>query len=147
MKGLKMKQIIPAQNIEKSNAIFPITGDRCKNYCMIVTMELFGCSISQVVSETGLSDDEINEICNSEDYNYIKQSLINNIRELDKKTLNGKIIQEATDAFNRMVELSVDAKKEDVRLEANKDILDRAMISGTNLNEADELRITFVKRR
>ena len=147
MKGLRMKQIIPAQNVEKSNEIFPVTGDRCKNYCMIVAMELFGCSISQVANETGLSDNEINEICNREDYNYIKQSLINSIRQLDKNTLNGKIIQEATDAFNRMVELSVDAKKEDVRLEANKDILDRAMLSGTNLNEADELRITFVKRR
>lgn len=146
-KGFNMKQLIPSQKVESNNVSFPLEGDRCKNYCIVITMELFGCTIAQVSHETGLTVDEIQEICNSEDYHFIKQNLINSIRRLDQDTLSGRILQEASEAFNRMTELSRDAKKEDVKLEANKDILDRAMLTNTVNQQADELRITFVKRR
>lgn len=144
-----MRQIVPTQSIDKSSVRFPVTGERCKQYAMIVSMELFGCSLAQVSDETGLSGDEINAICDSEDYAYIKQVLINNIRKLDQATLTGKIVSAASEAFDRMVELSKDSdgKKDSVKFEANKDILDRALIANTAAQEADELRITLIKRR
>jgi len=141
-----MKQIIPAQDIEQNDVTFPLMGERCKNYSIILMMQLYGCSLAQVVQETGLTANEVNQICDSQDYMFLKQTLINNIRKLDQKTLTGKILREANDAFDRMTELSMNAKKEDVRLEANKDILDRAMLTGS-IDNSDELRITFVKRR
>ena len=92
---------------------------------------------------------EIDAICSSDDYGYIKQVLINNIRKLDQATLTGRIVSEASNAFERMVELSKDSdgKRDSVKFEANKDILDRALIANTAAAEADELRITFIKRR
>lgn len=144
-----MKQIVPAQSIDKNSVRFPVTGERCRQYAMIVSMELFGCSLAQVSDETGLSSEEVNAICDSEDYAYIKQTLINNIRKLDQATLTGKIVSAASEAFDRMVELSKasDGKKDIVKFEANKDILDRALIANTAAQEADELRITLIKRR
>ena len=144
-----MRQIVPTQAIERTSVRFPVTGERCKNYAMIASMELFGCSIAQVSDETGLTSEEIDAICNSDDYAYIKQVLINNIRKLDQATLTGRIVSEASSAFERMVELSKesDGKKDSVRFEANKDILDRALIANTAVSEADELRITLIKRR
>lgn len=144
-----MRQIVPTQSIDKSSVRFPVTGERCKQYAMIVSMELFGCSLAQVSDETGLSGEEVNAICDSEDYAYIKQVLINNIRKLDQATLTGKIVSAASEAFDRMVELSKDSdgKRDSVKFEANKDILDRALIANTATQEADELRITLIKRR
>ena len=143
-----MRQLVPTQSIEKASVRFPVTGDRCRNYAMICSMELFGCSLAQVADETGLTADEIDEICNSSDYAYIKQTMINNIRKLDQATLTGKIVSEASKAFDRMVELGESgSNKEMVKFNANKDILDRALIANTAAQEADELRITFVKRR
>ena len=43
-----------------------------------------------------------------------------------KEELKKKIVEEAPDAFNRLVELSKFARSEKVRLDANKDILNRA---------------------
>ena len=141
-----MRQIIPTQQID--NAVrFPLQGERCKNYAMILAMELFGSPISQVADETGLTNDEIDIICNSPDYAFIKDALINNIRRLDQHTLTGKVIQEADNAFNRMTELATNADREDVRFNANKDIMDRAMLAGVNTADCDELRITLVKRK
>lgn len=142
-----MKQLVPAEIVEVTGEVYPVSGQRCSEYSVVLAMELFGCSVAQVVQETGLSEEEVNEICSSQDYQYIKQSMINNIRKLDRQTLSGRIAMEASEAFDRMTELSRDAKKEDVRLEANKDILDRAMLTGLQNSKTDELRITFVKRR
>ena len=144
-----MRQIVPTQSIDRTSVRFPVSGDRCRQYAMIVSMELFGCSIAQVADETGLTSEEIDAICSSDDYGYIKQVLINNIRKLDQGTLTGRIVSEASNAFERMVELSKDSdgKRDSVKFEANKDILDRALIANTAASEADELRTTFIKRR
>lgn len=144
-----MRQIVPTQSIDRTSVRFPVSGDRCRQYAMIVSMELFGCSLAQVADETGLTSEEIDAICSSDDYGYIKQVLINNIRKLDQATLTGRIVSEASNAFERMVELSKDSdgKRDSVKFEANKDILDRALIANTAASEADELRITFIKRR
>ena len=144
-----MRQIVPTQSIDRTSVRFPVSGDRCRQYAMIVSMELFGCSVAQVADETGLTSEEIDAICSSDDYGYIKQVLINNIRKLDQATLTRRIVSEASNAFERMVELSKDSdgKRDSVKFEANKDILDRALIANTAASEADELRITFIKRR
>ena len=144
-----MRQIVPTQSIDRTSVRFPVSGDRCRQYAMIVSMELFGCSIAQVADETGLTSEEIDAICSSDDYGYIKQVLINNIRKLDQATLTGRIVSEDSNAFESMVELSKDSdgKRDSVKFEANKDILDRALIANTAASEADELRITFIKRR
>ena len=141
-----MRQIVPTQQID-STARFPLQGKRCKECAMILAMELFGSPISQVADETGLSNEEIDALCNSPDYAFIKDAIINNIRKLDIHTFTGKVIQEADNAFKRMTELAENADREDVRFNANKDLMDRAMLANVASNNADELRITLIKRR
>lgn len=142
-----MKQLVPSQSTSVSGEVFPIEGGRATQYSQILCMELFGCSLAQVSHEMSLSKEEIEDICNNEDYQYIKNVMMSNLRKLDQATLSGRIAKEASEAFERMTELSKEAKKEDVRLEANKDILDRALLTNSQVGECDELRITLVKRR
>lgn len=141
-----MRQVVPTQTID-SSVRFPLQGERCKEHAMILAMELFGSPISQVADETGLTNDEIDAICNSPDYAFIKDAVINNIRKLDQHTFTGKVIQEADNAFKRMTDLAENADREDVRFNANKDLMDRAMLANVAANDADELRITFIKRK
>lgn len=142
-----MRTIIPAQSIITDNAVFPLSGKDCGKYSTIVAMELYGCSIGEVARELECSVDEVMLICSSDDYNLIKRKIMDNLRKLDRQTLTGKIVQEANNAFDRMVELSESATREDVKMQANKDIMDRAFVANVAQTEADELRITFVKRR
>ena len=81
----------------------------------------------------------------TDEYADVKTAVIDNIRKLDQRTLSGKIMQQANDAFTRMVELSEGADREDVKYWANKDIMDRAMMTSAAA-QADELTITFKKR-
>lgn len=143
-----MRSIVPTQNPELANKEFPITGYQRERICSILTMEMFGCSLASVAKEMGTTADEIISITESPDYAYIKQSMIAYMRKMDAVTLAGRVNQEATEAFERMSDLASSAKREDVRFNANKDILDRAMLNNVAANgQADELRITFVKRR
>lgn len=141
-----MRQVIPTQQID-SAVRFPLQGERCKECAMILSMELFGSPISQVADETGLTNEEIDAICNSPDYAFIKDAVINNIRRLDQHTFTGKVIQEADNAFKRMTDLAENADREDVRFNANKDLMDRAMLANVASSDVDELRITLIKRK
>lgn len=111
-------------------------------------MELYGCELAEVAKELGMTPDEVLDITTSSDYAYVKSSMINSIRRMDSQTLAGRVNQEASEAFERMRDLADNAKREDVKFNANKDLLDRAMLNGlANSGQTDELRITIIKRR
>ena len=108
-------------------------------------MELFGASKAEVARQIDGSIEDVDALCQTDEYFDIKSSIIDNVRKLDQRTLSGRIIQEANNAFDRIVELSESADREDVRYNANKDIMDRAMMTSA-ANQADELTITIKKR-
>ena len=143
-----MKQIIPNQLIERGTSLFPVVGEDCNKLTTVVSMELFGCSLGEVSRQLGCSVDEVMDIIQTEDYAFVKRKMIESVRTFDRKSLDGRILQEADNAFERMKDLANDAQREDVKFNANKDLLDRALVSGvkSGMNGADELRITIVKR-
>lgn len=140
-----MKAIIPTQDIEQTGVQFPISGELASKICAVVTMELFGASKAEVARQIDGSIEDVDALCQTDEYFDIKSSIIDNVRKLDQRTLSGRIIQEANNAFDRIVELSESAYREDVRYNANKDIMDRAMMTSA-ANQADELTITIKKR-
>lgn len=140
-----MKQLIPTEQIQQTGIQFPVEGEDAQKICCLVTMELFGSSKSEVARAINGTVDDVDDLCLTPEYARIKQTIIDNVRELDRRNLSGQIMQEAKSAFNRMVELSNDAAREDVKFNANKDILDRAMLTSAAA-QSDELTIKFVKR-
>lgn len=143
-----MRSIVPTQKIELAQQTFPVTGKQREIICNVVAMELYGCELAEVAKELGMTPDEVLDITTSSDYAYVKSSMINSIRRMDSQTLAGRVNQEASEAFERMRDLADNAKREDVKFNANKDLLDRAMLNGiANSGQTDELRITIIKRR
>lgn len=140
-----MKAIIPTQEIVQTGVQFPLEGEHAASLCCLITMELFGASKAEVARQIGGTIDDVDAIMATDEYVDVKNSIIDNIRRLDQRTLSGRIMQEANNAFDRIVELSECADREDVRYNANKDIMDRAMMTSAAA-QADELTITFKKR-
>lgn len=140
-----MKAIVLTQEVVPTGAKFPVEGDLVGKLSTVVCMELFGSSKAEVARAIGGTIEDVDAIILTDEYVEVKNEVINNIRELDQKTLSGRIIREADNAFNRIVELSEYAEREDVRYNANKDIMDRAMMTSA-ASQADELTITFKKR-
>lgn len=140
-----MKAIVPTQEIVQTGVQFPIEGEHATAMCCVIAMELFGASKAEVARQIGGTIDDVDAICCTDEYVDIKNSIIDNVRKLDQRTLSGRIMQQANDAFDRMVELSEGADREDVKYWANKDIMDRAMMTSAAA-QADELTITFKKR-
>lgn len=140
-----MKALIPTQQIIQTGERFPVEGDIGTALCILVTMELFGSSKAEIARQINGSIEDVDSICQTDEYVDVKRTIIDNIRKMDQNTLAGRIMQEANDAFDRTVELSENAEREDVRYWANKDIMDRAMMTSA-ARQADELTITFRKR-
>lgn len=140
-----MKALVPTQEIVQTGVKFPLEGEHANALCCLVTMELFGASKAEVARQIGGSIEDVDAIMATDEYADVKTTVIDNIRKLDQRTLSGKIMQQANDAFTRMVELSEAADREDVKYWANKDIMDRAMMTSAAA-QADELTITFKKR-
>ena len=142
-----MRSIIPTQDIKATGELFPVHGDECKKLATAVSMELFGCSVAEVARELECTTDEVFALAESPDYARVKNAMILNVRKLDQNELQGRMLQEADNAFDRMKELAESAEREDVRFNANKDLMDRALIAGSTNMAPDELRITLIKRR
>ena len=113
---------------------------------VFLSMELYGCSKAEIARQINGTIDDVDALIAMDEYVDIKMAIIDNIRRVDQNTLAGKIIQEANNAFERTVELSETAEREDVRFWANKDIMDRAMMTSA-AQQADELTITFKKKK
>ena len=141
-----MKAIIPTQQIIQTGEKFPVEGDVASMLCCLVSMELYGCSKAEIARQINGTIDDVDALIAMDEYVDVKMAIIDNIRRVDQNTLAGKIIQEANNAFERTVELSETAEREDVRFWANKDIMDRAMMTSA-AQQADELTITFKKRK
>lgn len=143
-----MRNIVPSQQLTKRTEKFPLEETVAMQYGTILAMELYGCALSEVARCLDMSVDQIKEICLTPDYMNIKNRAIHSIRELDKQTLVGRMASEADDAFERMRDLAESAKREDVKFNANKDLMDRAFVNSAIQagSLSDELRITIVKR-
>lgn len=141
-----MKAIIPTQQIIQTGEKFPVEGDTANMLCCLVSMELYGCSKAEIARQINGTIDDVDALIAMDEYADVKMAIIDNIRRVDQNTLAGKIIQEANNAFERTVELSETAEREDVRFWANKDIMDRAMMTSA-AQQADELTITFKKKK
>ncbi len=141
-----MKAIIPSKENKVDSAPFPLEGREADVLCCVLAMELYGSSLAEVARQIGGTVDDVRAVCESKDYAMVRNTLLNNVRKIDQQTLSGRMIREAQDAFDRVVELSKDSgKRVDVQLWANQDILNRAMINNV-AQQSDELTITFKKR-
>lgn len=140
-----MKAIIPTQEITQTGEKFPVEGELCNKLCTVVTMALFGASKAEAAREINGSIEDVDTLISTDEYVDVYNRLIDNVRKLDQRTLSGRIMMAASNAFDRTVELSETADREDVRFWANKDIMDRAMMTSVAA-QSDELTITFKKR-
>lgn len=129
----------------------PIQGKEMNTLSVICSYELFGLSKEDISQVTGLRIDQVASIQMTEAYVSLMNQIAKNIYEKDQKNLRAGFLKYSGKALNRIVELVEQADEDKVRLEAAKDLLDRAGFRPVDTIEhkhsfENELKIVHIKK-
>lgn len=92
---------------------------------VVLSYELFGLSVSDTATVTGLTDEQVGRIRMLDAYTSMRKNVVDAIVENESDNVIDIFTTNSRDAANRLVDLAGSARP-DIALSASKDLLDRA---------------------
>ena len=112
-------------NVRKELSELPAPPNQMNALSTILSYQLFGLVPSDIAIATGITEQQVRTIQESDVYKELSSTIVDNIMAQDADEIRGLVQQQSRMALNNVVQLMY-SETDQVALAASKDILDRA---------------------
>ncbi len=104
----------------------PAPPDQMNPIAVVMYYDMMNVNQNEIVVATGLTADQVKDIQMSEAYTLAKEDMVQFALDVEQSTVRGMLSNNALGAAQQIVTIALTAKSDMNRLNASKDLLDRA---------------------